>query len=398
MIGLGDLTNINPMAVHNSTMLTVWSLLLFSFPLQCFAQTGWASSPKEQWPTIGLTNHVIYKNGDRYVHPSFAYAGSGCLIEYQGMKYAVTAKHVLWIAQNKRSDKVTVNDALLRWVMKPGNETGDSVLIDKLINEDSTELLQGPGSTILERDMLVFSTAYASAGIQALTPRFTRILPGEKVYVIGNPYNGPPVVLETKVVDQLGLDIILEQTSESVAGLSGSPIVDSNGLLIGIFSSVSTQALTGKPVFVGISTEYLKNILAGKKGINRPKKDYGALIFNIAQKEGASKAITYYKQLTGKPRNYYQYNLRSANRNGLLEAAEKLMAIDRLGDAIEILTFNTEINPAYFYNYNVLAKACERAGQREKAIAYFKMSTDKFSDPAENEAFKELERLQQQKP
>jgi hypothetical protein len=383
-----------PMNRYKKIRQALCWVVLWMFTLPAFSQKtdNWTSLPKEKWPVVALANHVKFKNGDRYIDPSFLYGATGFLIEYNGKKYGVTAKHVLWIARNKKSNAVEVNDELDHWIMKPKNSSGDSVVIDKLLNEDSTEVLQGSTTSILERDMLVFSTRFASPTLSALKPRFSKIASGEKAYVIGNPYNEPAtIVMETKVVDKLGMDILLEQGSGSIGGFSGSPIVDANGNLIGVFSSVTSYY--GKPVLVAISTEYLKDILDGKKNINQPKKDYGELILNTTLTDGTSQAITLYKKLIGRPGNFYKYNLRSANRNGLLEAGIKLMEMNKIQEAIEILEFNVKVNSTYFHNYNVLAKAYLKAGKKDKAVENFRLSTEKFDDKEENEAYGELEKL-----
>src|SRR5262245_58403338 len=100
------------------------------------ASNPWITLPTEKWPAIALTNHVQYKNGDRYVHPSFSYAGTGFLIDYKGKTFAITAKHILWVARNKNAGTVLVNNDLKQWIMKPTKDVSDSVIIDRLINED----------------------------------------------------------------------------------------------------------------------------------------------------------------------------------------------------------------------------------------------------------------------
>ena len=83
----------------------------FILPLFTVAQQkeSWVDLPKEQWPVIALTNHVQYKNGDRYLAPSFTYAGTGFLIDTGKDTLAATAKHVLWIAKNKKSTGTQIN-------------------------------------------------------------------------------------------------------------------------------------------------------------------------------------------------------------------------------------------------------------------------------------------------
>ena len=139
------------------TRLILNSLLFFVLPFICFSQAkeDWITGPKEQWPQIVLTNHVQFKNGDRYIDPSFSYAGNGFLIDTGKDTLAATVKHVLWVARNKKTKTVRLNRDLNTWIMKPKGGSSDSVVIDELINEDSTEVLEGSSSTILDRDWII---------------------------------------------------------------------------------------------------------------------------------------------------------------------------------------------------------------------------------------------------
>ena len=89
----------------------------------------------------------------------------------------------------------------------------------------------------------------------------------------------------------------------------------------------------------------------------------------------------------------HTYNLRSANRNGLRETGEKLLALKRYQDTMDIFSFNVSVNSAYFQNNNLLAKAWLLLGNKEQAIKNYKISKTKFNDSNENEAFKELGKL-----
>lgn len=371
-------------------------ILLFIFltnPVFSQRPNPWVSLPKDKWPTIALTNHVLYKNGDQYIHPSFTYAATGFLLADKNDTFAVTAKHVLWIARNKKSQSVSVNRDLRQWIMKSKGADKDSVIIDDLINEDTTEILEGSSSTILERDVLVFSVKSASSGVQPLRPTYSLAKPGETVFIIGHPYSkSRQTIIEGRVLSQLGMDILIEQfPNDDIGGLSGSPVVDAEGFLIGIFSS--TTSFAGKTVSVAISTEYLQNIFEHKRGLNLPKQDYGELIYQTVLKSGTTEAIRQYETLVADPENFYLYNLRSANRNGLRETGEKLIEQNRFQEAIDMLTFNVKLNSGYFHNYNLLAKAWLLAGNRDKAVENYKISITKLKDRNANEAFKELEKL-----
>jgi hypothetical protein len=373
-------------------------LLIFCLlPLVCFSQKKekWIDYPRGQWPQIALTNHVQFKNGDRYVHPSFEYAATGFLIDNGKDTLAATAKHVLWIAKNAKSKTVQVNTELKQWIMKPKGNTTDSVVIDRLLNEDSTEILEGGGSTILERDWIVFSVKNASPDIYPLKPRYTAILPGEKVYMLSCAYKDSACkTYEGKVLKKLGMDIVIEfDMKEPLPGSSGSPIIDANGYLIGIQSSFTSDDKAVKPISVAVSTEYLYKILNKKDRLNHPRKDYGELILKTVLNKGTKEAIQLYTRLTNDPQNYYLYNLRSADRNGLRETGEKLIGLNRVKDAVEILKLNVKENGSFYVDYNLLARAHLLAGDKNEAIKNYQISTTKYDDKENNEAFSELKKL-----
>lgn len=374
------------------------NLLFFCLiTLNCLAQKKerWIDKPKEQWPQIALINKVQFKNGDQYVHNSFAYAATGFLINNGKETLAATAKHVLWIAKNKKTKTVALNNELKSWTMFPKGNNKDSASIGSLINEDNTEILEGKNATILERDWIVFSVKNASPNIYPLKPRYTALKQGEKVYILSCAYSDSIATIhEGKILRKQGMDILIERNmKEHLGGSSGSPIIDANGYLIGVISSSSTDSQTGKGVSVAISTEYLRDVLNKKKDLNTPKADYGKLILETVLKEGTQKAIQKYISLSSNPTNYYSYNLRSADRNGLRETGEKLIELKRIKEAIEILKFNAETNPNYFVHFNLLGKAYLLEGNKEDAIKAYQTSTKKYDDKAENEAFKALEKL-----
>ena len=378
-------------------MPVVIKLLLILSPLSLFSQVRepWISRPVGEWPQIALTNNIQYKNGDRYIHPSFTYAGTGCLVNNGNDTFAVTAKHVLLIARNRNANAVTINKDLLLWSMKPKGNYTDSVVIDKLINDDTAEVIEGSKSSIFERDMLVLSVKNASKNIYPLRPRFSMPRTGERVYLIGCAYSDAScAVNEGTIIGKYGFDIIINFNNPIKPGASGAPVIDANGFLIGVFSSLTTDNQVNKDVAVVISTEYLKDVLGKKPKLNEPKKDYADMIVNTTLYSGPEAAINEYKRLTSYPQTYYFYNFRSATRNGLREAGEKLLQLDQVDEAIEILKFNTEVNRNHFVNYNVLAKAYLRAGNKQEAIRAYRNSISLMNDQSVNEAFAELQKLQ----
>src|SRR5688572_18459732 len=98
-------------------MLNVIKLLLLIVPCSLSAQMkeSWILRPQSEWPQIALTNNIVNKNEHSYIHPSFLYADTGFLIDNGADTIAVTAKHILLIARNKKTNRVTINNDLLLW-------------------------------------------------------------------------------------------------------------------------------------------------------------------------------------------------------------------------------------------------------------------------------------------
>lgn len=372
-------------------------LLLFTY----YCVTGmsqvresWMNLAPSEWPQIALTNNIIYKNGDRYIHPSFAYAGTGFLVNTGTDTLAVSAKHILLIARNRKTQSVSINKDLLLWSMKPKGNKTDSVVIDKLLNEDTAEVIEGSNSSIFERDMIVMSVKSASKNIYPLRIRYSMLRPGEKVYFVGCAYADKACApIEGTVVNKYGLDILVNTRSPLQPGASGSALIDANGWLVGVFSSVTYDNTVNKDVAVAISTEYLKDLLSHKPNLNEPKKDYSDVIVKTTLYSGPQAAIYEYKRMTAYPHMYYVYNFRSPTKNGLREAGEKLLELDQVEEAIEILKFNTEVNGSHFINHNVLAKAYLRAGRKEDAKREYRLSMNLLNDPMVNDAFAEMRKL-----
>jgi hypothetical protein len=328
-------------------------ILILSFmPLAVLSQKkeSWIEKPIEQWPTIALVNEVLYKNGDTYEDPSLreiGYAGTGFLIDTGKDTLAVTAKHVLWIAKNRKSNTVNINDDLEKWSMRPKSST-NVILMDKLLNEDKKEVLFGAESTIMERDWLIFSIKKASKEIQPLKLRYIPLKPGEKIYRISNPYQSKTtVVYESRVIRTEGTDIFIEtDTTRLKPGASGSPVIDANGYLVGIQSSAFGDPKTGKDVEIAVSTSYVQAFLQGKKGYNEPKKSVYEKLFAIFKKEGVDVAIDTFKKMTATKEDYFTYNLRIGNQE-LSRLGSKLLETGEIKNAVKVFVFNVSMHPGW---------------------------------------------------
>ena len=125
------------------------------------------------------------------------------------------------------------------WKMYPKNNTEDEVLLGGIINEDVHEDLQ---TVPVEQDWLLLRIMQKSANIQPLEFREALLTEGEEVFIIGWRYsdnNCAQRIYEGNVVEALQGSIIISTkllAHNKIPGLSGSPVIDSGGRLIGIMS------------------------------------------------------------------------------------------------------------------------------------------------------------------
>jgi hypothetical protein len=331
-------------------MVKIYTVVLcfLGIPVVSFAQQtdSLKDHPKDQRPTIAMINEVWYSNGERYVHPSFEYVATGFLIDTGTDTLAATVKHALWVAKTKSMTTVDLRD-LQRWIMHPKGNLKDSVVIDRLINQDTTEVLSGPKSTITQRDWLVFTTKFRSPAIHPLKPRYTTVEVGDTIYFSGCPYAEKSCLTkEAKVLEVEG-DRIIFTVSESfnLGGFSGSPLIDKNGYLIGILGGSSFNRKNGDAALYGISTRYLEKVLTNKQPLNVHLIPIDTVINSYIRKKGFKAGIKELRRMIETDSMHYKYDFSMEN-------------INRLGDRYK-----------------------ER-GEIEKAIEIYKLSAERYSIPA----------------
>lgn len=325
-------------------------------------KSDWIQTPKEQWPQIALINEVWYKNGERYVHPSFEYAASGFLIDTGKDTLAATVKHVLWIAKTQSMQSVDFKGNLQRWIMHPKGNAGDSVVIEQLINADSTEVLEGSRSTITQRDWLLFTTKFVSPNLQPLKPRFTPVRVGERVTYFGCPYNDKTCVVgESTVVAIEGDRIIFTMPAgANVGGASGSAIVDENGLLIAILGGATTDKNTNASALYGISTRYLKRVLEKEQPLNVPLIPVDQLLGEEINKNGIRSAEKLFRKMQSDPDNRFKYDFTCEKINRL---GEKLMKENNADVAIRVFELSLSeyrLSGTYYLLGNAFLKLNEK--------------------------------------
>ena len=214
----------------------------------------WITKSQNEWPQITMINHI------NYIERDYSFAGCSFLLDIGNDTIAVTAKHILTYFNSDIMRTVSFNNSLRYWEMYPKDNKNDKVYVEEIINENPNESLQG---IPVDKDWLLLSVKQKSLNIQPLQFRKTPLSSGEKVYIIGWRYsdkNCTQRIYEGNFVKSLGGSIIISTKllkNNTIPGLSGSPVIDSGGYLIGIMSQKygEMERLS--------STEYPIEILSG---------------------------------------------------------------------------------------------------------------------------------------
>jgi len=369
-------------------------LCLFFLALTVIGHTQSTQLPKQltNWDQIAMINEVWYKDGSRYVHSSFEYAGTGFLLDTGEDTLAVTAKHILWIAQPKQLENVAINGQLEKWWLHPKGDSTQGVFLDQLLNEDAGEMLGGPTGTIGQRDWLIFSIKEKIGNLPALKARFNPLKVGEKLYYPACPYQSKDCILgEAEVLSTHGNRIVFtKEVPGFIGGASGSPLVDSEGRVVGVLGGTSVHPQTGDPALYGISTHYLKKVLTKAPHLNDPLIPVGDVLWPIINAKGLEVALQHWQQLKKEEVSHFYIDLLPETFN---RVGKEMMELGQLKAAITWFKASFEDNPWLQSTRKLLAQAYEKYGKKEAARTTLQQLLEKW--PQDKEAKKSLERLSQ---
>jgi hypothetical protein len=247
----------HPRPYHIRIIVSLILWLCLTAPLAQSQQSEmWVDKPQKEWPQITMINQI------EYVDKSFPIAACSFLLDAGKDILAVTAKHVLTYFKSGAMTSVSFGDSLKSWIMYPKNNPADSVVIEAIVNGDPGESIDRTIPSGI--DWLLFSIKSRSPNIQPLKFRVNPLQPQEKVYIIGWRYTDkdcPQVIYEGNYVESLDGSVIISTkilSDNRTPGLSGSPVIDSRGRLIGIMSQKY-----GKLEKLG-SIQYPKRIIEAK--------------------------------------------------------------------------------------------------------------------------------------
>lgn len=240
--------------------ITFYLLIIFFVTLSsCSSVINLKTTP------IGLINNVKYKN-DKFSNPT---AGNGFLISHQKKNYIITAKHVLLIAKSDKMEFIDFSGELDNWTLHPKGNPSAYILTDQLLNPNQKDSLTWD---YLNRnwetydDFLVFSIKENKSNHKPLKFKTADITPNESLFAVGWSYQDSmpsQQVYEFNYMKTEGQYHQLKQVgaSKNIGGLSGSPILDSKGAVVGLVSSGWVDEDTGDFILEATNTTNLLKFL-----------------------------------------------------------------------------------------------------------------------------------------
>lgn len=195
--------------------------------------------------------------------PEQRFLGSGFVLEHQGKLYGVTAKHVLLMSKGGPPASTDLQGQLAHWRLRDPRG-GGTLSFGRLLNGDAKEAVT---PAVLQRDILIFELADAGA----FTPiRLAQREPqaGERLHAVGCSYASEASCaqdrFEGRYLEHKGVNLLIEmepKLMQGLFGLSGAPVLNEAGELVGVVSNVIPDA-SGKPRFAPVDTGYLRELIA----------------------------------------------------------------------------------------------------------------------------------------
>lgn len=193
------------------------------------------------------------------------FVGNGFLLNHKGKTYALTVKHTLLEAKTPKMQFIDIKDHVKSWQIHPNKKPQHSVQLGKLLNSDANEPID---MKILEKDWLVFEVISNNSNLVPLTLRESDIQKGEQLTAYGCSYANKMTCSQDQYVGHFvssesnNLRISLPNLElNKLRGLSGSPVLDSKGRLVGIVSNILRSKDGDGFDFAPANLNYLTSIL-----------------------------------------------------------------------------------------------------------------------------------------
>ncbi|GEO09256.1 hypothetical protein SAE01_17520 [Segetibacter aerophilus] len=210
--------------------------------------SGQEKTSTKVFENIALVNNIEFYNS-KLDQPRFS---CGFLLQFNQDTFAVTAKHLLKVIKPEEMKTLSFDNIIKSWSLYPLNRKAEVVVTDSLLNTNKREQLEDKST--FTNDWLIFSLKANHSKVKVLTARATPLVAGEKLYVVGwtrKMESGEQRVYEFEYLKTVGHRILLKEivVPEQFGGLSGAPLVDVQGAVVGIVSNGTVDPETNKKYF-----------------------------------------------------------------------------------------------------------------------------------------------------
>ncbi|MCU4174448.1 S1 family peptidase [Carboxylicivirga sp. N1Y90] len=221
------------------------------------------------WPAIAMINDVTFKDRKFDKHN----IGCGFLLKHEKDTFAITAKHIICVAKTDVMKTTNFEGGLKQWTMYPKDKKDQTVIMGKLLNEDTTDSLSFDfinRHDTTYNDFLIFKIKQNNSKLVPLEIRKTQLKEGEILYAIGWTYNdteGSQRIYKYSYYQGKGtrFNMRLIDAPANAGGLSGSPVVDTEGLLVGIISGMDEDPITKEAYSSPRNINYLIDFFNNRK-------------------------------------------------------------------------------------------------------------------------------------
>jgi hypothetical protein len=194
----------------------------------------WVDLPVSDWPDFALTNTI------RFTDTTFSELANAFLVNTGYDTLAVTCKHIFLVFKNIGLVSIDPGTSFEDWYAYPKEQPDKKVVFGEMINKNSDEEI-GEFNTLKDRDWLIFHLKTGNSGIYPLKIRTAPLKKGETIYAVGwstTQRTENPSLVRMQVFENLGNYCYIRTLSEGTDshGRSGSPVIDSNGHLVGLVS------------------------------------------------------------------------------------------------------------------------------------------------------------------
>ncbi|WP_100658391.1 trypsin-like peptidase domain-containing protein [Alteromonas flava] len=195
-----------------------------------------------------------------------AFVGNGFIISHNNTLYAVTVKHALLEAETPQMEHVSIEQAVQQWSLAHHQGSSAPIILGKLLNADPNEPID---MLVLQRDWLVFELDQTQVGgfLKPLTMRETALSNDERVIAVGCTYATQKTCDQDTYaghyIETDGNNLRVKMANvdfSTLRGLSGSPVLDNNGQVVGIVSNVLRSKTGNGFDFAPATTDYLKQV------------------------------------------------------------------------------------------------------------------------------------------